>query len=69
MAKSRFFEVMEEVQHYRQVSGCNDYFAIEYFSNQAPTNRFYVVMRDEQDFTNLKHSFKDWDFTFNRLIV
>lgn len=66
---SKFFQIVEAVKEARKLSGDNDYFAIEYFCNQAPTNRFYVVMRDEQDFTNLKASFRDWDFTFNRLAI
>jgi hypothetical protein len=64
-----FFKTVEILEEARKANGTRDYFAIEYFSNQAPTNRFYVVMRDEQDFTNLKQSFKDWDFTFNRLAI
>ncbi len=65
----KFFEVVEAVKQARQINGDNDYFAVEYYNNQNPTNRFYLVVRDEQDFAHVKDSFKEWDFTFNRLAV
>ncbi len=59
------FDLVEEVQAVRSSNA--DAFGVEYFSKSNPSNRHYVVLRNEQEFKQLKDSYKEWDFIFNRI--
>jgi hypothetical protein len=59
------FDLVEEVQRLR--SDMPDVLGVEYFSKSNPSNRHYVVLRNQKELQNLKDSYKDWDFTFNHI--
>ena len=59
------FDLVAEVQALR--SEMPDALGVEYFSRSNPSNRHYVVLRNEQEFKELKDSYKEWDFIFNRI--
>ena len=59
------FDLVREVQTAR--ANNSDALGVEYFSESNPSNRHYVVLRNEQEFKELKDSYKEWDFIFNRI--
>jgi hypothetical protein len=59
------FDLVAEVQTAR--ANNSDALGVEYFSESNPSNRHYVVLRNEQEFKELKDSYKQWDFIFNRI--
>lgn len=47
----------------------NDVFGVEFYSISNPSNRHYVVMRNEQELKGLTDFYKDYDFKFNKLAI
>lgn len=46
-----------------------DAFGVEYFSKSNPQNRHLVIVRSEQELTNLKQFHREYDFVFNVLSI
>jgi hypothetical protein len=44
-------------------------FGVFYQSQSNPQNRHYVILRSEQEFTNLKQFHREYDFKFNVLAI
>jgi hypothetical protein len=61
------FDLQKELNLVREINP--EAFAIEYFSKSNPFPRHSVVMRNDQEFSNLKAQSKDWDFVFNVLAI
>jgi hypothetical protein len=47
----------------------SDAFGVEYFSKSNPQNHHFVIVRSQQELTNLKQFHRDYDFQFNVLAV
>jgi hypothetical protein len=61
------FDLQKELNLVREINP--EAFAIEYFSKSNPFPRHSVVMRNDQEFHNLKEQSKEWDFVFNVLAI
>lgn len=61
------FELEDELSFLRSINP--DAFGVFYQSQSNPSNHHYVIVRSEQEFQNLKQSYKEWDFKFNRLSI
>ena len=46
-----------------------DAFGVFYQSASNPSNYHYVIVRSEQEFQNLKQSYREWDFKFTKLAI
>lgn len=62
-----FFQFVDELTAIR--ASDSDAFGVEYFSKSNPKSRHYVVLRNEQELTNLKQFHREYDFQFNVLSV
>ena len=62
-----FFTFIEQINEQRKHDA--DLFGVEYFSKSNPSVRYYVVLRNEQELTNLKEFHREYDFQFNVLAV
>jgi len=59
----------EELELARRINGDRDYFGVCYYSKSNPSNRHYVIMRNDNELTNLQAQTKDWDFIYNKLAI
>lgn len=57
------FDLVKEAQALR----CQglEVLAVEYFSKSNRSNRHYVILRNDQEFNQLKSLYSDWDYQFN----
>jgi len=63
------FDVQDELNVLRS-NGDYDSFGVAYKSTSSLNNRWhYVIMKNEEDFTNFKFSNREWDFKYNKLAV
>lgn len=57
------FDLINEVSEIRRSNA--DIRGVEYYCRSNPSVRHYVIVRNDQELTNLKELYKDWDFAFN----
>jgi hypothetical protein len=61
------FDLAQELDVVRSFN--SDAFGVEYFSKSDPKSRHYVIVRSQQELTNLKQFHREYDFQFNVLAI
>lgn len=62
------FQVKEQLDLLK-ANGDNDSFGVFYQSASNPSNSYYVIVKSETEFNNLKSFHREYDFKFTKLAV
>jgi hypothetical protein len=60
-------ECLENVRLSNLINSTNDYFGVFYYSKSNPKNHHYVVLKNMEEFKNLKQFHREYDYIFNVL--
>jgi hypothetical protein len=62
------FEIQSQIR-FLKATGDNDSFGVFYQSQSNPKNAYYLVVRNNAEFNNLKSFHREYDYIFNKLEV